>query len=564
MRVAVRNYRRVERADIDLSRIALVAGQNGAGKTSLHQAVAAVLTRRTSPMGIAKKDAAQMVLRGAQSGESRAIHDGGAASVSWPSCEASAEGTAPPSATLFAAGLASILDLKPEDRAKALAGYVNAAPTVTDLYGAMNDAGYTDDAVRKVWESIEAKGWDAIHSKAVENGASLKGQWEGVTGERWGAAKGEAWAPAGWTLDLASADVSSLQREVGEAKAALEGSIAKSAVSSAELDRLRADARGPDAETMGKMRAAVAGQRETIDHFEAERAALPPAENDSGIPCPSCGKHLVVDRAWKGETSLKLAETVPEAVLKERRAARAALDGRCANLRDDLAKLQSGLTRLETEERAAELAKAKLAEITTADTNSIATPAAEVEARRQALTQAEAALASVNAKLAAAKVHAGIAKNILLINILAPDGLRRNKLAAGLDAFNAGLAKLSAAAGWPAVRLDETLDAHYGLEPFWNCSESQQMRVRVTLQVAMAQTDQSSAVLIDRADMLDQKGRNGLFGLLKAAGLPALVLMTANNPDKVPPLARAGLGRSYWLQAGTLAEIGAAPAKAAA
>lgn len=564
MRISVRSYRRIERADIDLAPIALVAGHNGAGKTSLYQAAVAALTRHTTPMGIAKKDAAALVARGSDLGSVRVATATGHTAISWPACKGETDGTAPPSSSAFAAGAACILDMKDDDRARALGGYVNSIPTVTDLYTAMNDVGYSDDAARKIWEKVEGEGWDAIHGKTVENGAKLKGQWEAVTSERYGSAKAGDWKPAGWSAELANADLSSIEREISEAKAALEGTIATTAVSAAELERLRTEAVGNAPGALERMQRAVEGAQETVTAAEEERAALPAADNDAGIPCPSCGTHLIVDKAWKGPTALKLAETITESDLKLRREARAAADGKCERLRGILTTQRNGLNNLENAERTAEAAKAKLAEIAIADAQSGQQAPDEVAGRRAALADAEAAHKALSSKLNADRIHAAIGKNVTLIEILAPDGLRRKKLAAGLDDFNGRLEKLSAAAKWPAVWIDETLNAFYGTEPYWNCSESQQMRTRITLQVAMALGDQSEAVLIDRADQLDQKGRNGLFMLLKHAGLKALVLMTINAPDKVPALAKAGLGHSYWLDGGSVAEIGQAETKAAA
>jgi hypothetical protein len=68
----------------------------------------------------------------------------------------------------------------------------------------------------------------------------------------------------------------------------------------------------------------------------------------------------------------------------------------------------------------------------------------------------------------------------------------------------------------------------------------------------MAKMDESAAVVIDEADILDQKGRNNLFALLKDTGIRAVVCMTANKPDVVPDLAKAKLGQSYWVKDGVV------------
>ena len=71
----------------------------------------------------------------------------------------------------------------------------------------------------------------------------------------------------------------------------------------------------------------------------------------------------------------------------------------------------------------------------------------------------------------------------------------------------------------------------------------------------MAVRDDSSAVIIDEADMLDNDGRNGLFAALGASELRALVCMTFNRRDQVPNLGAAGMGQAYWIKGGIAEKI---------
>ena len=56
--------------------------------------------------------------------------------------------------------------------------------------------------------------------------------------------------------------------------------------------------------------------------------------------------------------------------------------------------------------------------------------------------------------------------------------------------------------------------------------------------------------LIDKADKLDPKGRNGLFNLLAEAGIKAVVATMMARPNLVPDLEGAEIGASYWLKDG--------------
>lgn len=70
MDVRIRDFRGIEHADIRLSGLTLIAGSNGAGKTSIAQAVAAVLTGQTVPIkGLRKADAGALVRYGAAGAE---------------------------------------------------------------------------------------------------------------------------------------------------------------------------------------------------------------------------------------------------------------------------------------------------------------------------------------------------------------------------------------------------------------------------------------------------------------------------------------------------------------
>jgi hypothetical protein len=66
------------------------------------------------------------------------------------------------------------------------------------------------------------------------------------------------------------------------------------------------------------------------------------------------------------------------------------------------------------------------------------------------------------------------------------------------------------------------------------------------LQVAFARYDASKIVLIDRSDILDAAGRNGLIRALLKMNIAAILGMTIDSIDKVPNLAGVG-GRAYWI-----------------
>jgi hypothetical protein len=123
------------------------------------------------------------------------------------------------------------------------------------------------------------------------------------------------------------------------------------------------------------------------------------------------------------------------------------------------------------------------------------------------------------------------------------------------------LAPIAEISGWKPVQImeDESgLGIYYGGRPYRHLGQSAQYRVRVTLQVALAQIDGSDLLIIDGADILTPgaaDGRGALFRLLKAQGIPSLVGMTLGPKDTVPDLAAAGYGRSYVVRDGVVSPI---------
>lgn len=289
---------------------------------------------------------------------------------------------------------------------------------------------------------------------------------------------------------------------------------------------------------------------------------MPSHSGDAGMPCPKCGTHLVMHRSHTdpNEAELKEADTsLKPDELKARRMKIAELDGTISRTETDLRAAVASLRNAEAIVTASKAAQKTLAEIGEGNNDE----AAITEAREKVAAVQKRRL-GYEAWVQARKIFSNWQRNDALITVLGPTGLRKKVLIRQLEVLNVRLAAVSAAAKWAAVRIDEDFGAWLGAEPYWLLSESMQYRVRVTLQIAMAQIDDSDLVIIDRADVLDQKGRNGLMMALKKVGMQALVAMTVSSRDKVPDLAAAGLGRSYWIEDGKATPIAAAASQEAA
>jgi hypothetical protein len=560
--IALRNFRGCERADIECAPIALVGGHNAAGKSSLAQAVGAVLCGSALPLaGVSKAAASLLVKSGA--GEARVVLKGetGTARIDWPSCQASAQGE-PPAASVYAAGLQSVAFEAPAERARTLGRYLHADPTHEDLAHALADEEIGGDAVAVIWQSIEAQGWDGALALRKEKGTELKGAWRQVTGANWGSRVGASWVPPGWQFDFEPPQENDLLAALARAKANHDKAVAAAAVSGAERTRLAAEAATIEARK-DDLQAAEAKQAQLQGELDAARKArdlLPPGNVDPVMPCPHCGAFVVLRQVNLAERRLEMAEvSPPAAALKKRRMAIAEADGTVERLKGQLDEADRAVAPARLRMQSALLARTSL--------DKMPPPAeaeVDVEAAKAEVEAAEQRLTGFRAKRSADDLHDKIMTNNAVIDILAPDGLRAKKLGHVLELFNtAQLGRLSLAAGWNQVAVDPAMTLAYGGRPYALLSTSEQYRVRAVLQVAMARLDHSAMVVLDAADVLDGPTRSGLFDLLEEAGLPALVLLTLSRPSQCPDLAAAGLGMSYWI-AGGVAHPLHEPAEAAA
>jgi hypothetical protein len=146
-------------------------------------------------------------------------------------------------------------------------------------------------------------------------------------------------------------------------------------------------------------------------------------------------------------------------------------------------------------------------------------------------------------------LHEKILQNAKISAVLAGDGLRLTKLMAALAGFNAVLSEVCAAAGWDTVSIRENMGVFYGAWPYALSSKSRKYRCRVALQLAIAKADGSPIVIIDEADILDDVGRNGLFGMLSGMSEKMFLVGMTMKPEAVPNLSGIG-GVAYYIENG--------------
>jgi hypothetical protein len=561
--IGLRDFRGCQRADLVCAPIALVAGRNATGKSSIAQAVGAALSGHTLPLaGLTKAAAGMLVKTGASAALVVLKHESGTVRLEWPACQATMQGE-PPHASVWAAGLDSVALQPAKDRARVLGEYLHADPTREDLAAALADVELDADVVvAAIWQLIEAHGWDGAHTIRKDEGAELKGRWRQVTGANYGSRIAASWAPADWQFEFTPASENDLCAAIARAKELHETAIAAAAVSSAERQRLGKTMARIEEHKTALQRAEAEAERVGLALAEAQsaREQLPAGKSGPEMPCPHCGAFVVLRQVNLAESRLEPAEIISAAERKKRGLAIAGADGAVSRLTSELIQADRAVELARDAMQIALDAKYRLEKMPPA-----AEGGADVEAAKNALEEVQRRLASFRQKREADNLAQKIAGNDALLTILAPDGLRSRKLARVLEVFNrTQLGDLANAAEWQAVTVDPEMTLAYGGRPYALCSTSEQYRIRAILQLAMARLDGSQMVVLDAADVLDGTTRSGLFAMLEEAGLPALVCLTLSRPPQCPDLADAGLGQSYWLNSGIARPLHEEPADVAA
>jgi hypothetical protein len=559
--IELRDFRGCERASIRVDPIALIAGRNASGKSSIAQALGAGLSGQTRVIAGAtgKSNAGLLVKTGAETATVIISGPGGKVRAEWPSCQVTSDGK-PPQATEIAAGTDSVASMAPADRSRVIGRSLRAEPTREDLQAAFADLGLTaEDLVTKVWDQVCNQGWDEAHQVRKDRGAEYKGQWRQVTGLNYGSRIAASWVPKGWTAADETVRENDLLGDLAKLKGDLERVIAEAAVSDAERERLKGEAdRLDDRKTAldAALQAATAADK-ALERATAARAALPAAADEGGLPCPHCGAFVAIRRISLVETVLAKIEPIPQAEAKRRRRAIAEADGDKSRLHGECLRTRGAVETARRDFEASTAAKTQLAALP----QSVKSPAGQLEETQAAVEAAEARLKGWRQKRDADRLRGEISANEKILDVLAGDGLRAKKLARVLDVFNSATLKpLTDIAGWKLVAVEPDMSLTYGGRHYPLLSTSEQYRVRVVLQVAMAAD--SDLVVIDAADVLDAPTRSGLFGIL-AAACRAVVCMTLARREQVPDISRQGLGASYWLDNGILEPL-KAPIEAAA
>jgi len=573
MNLLISNFRRISRAELSPAAITLLGGPNGSGKTSVLQAIAAVTTGLPPMIELKKNESGMLVHTGQGRGEIKLESPTGSASVTYPDAKRATDG-APVEISAMAAGLKSFITMTVPERVQYINDLMHNEPRQEELETILGKTGIQAAVVARIWQTINAQGWDAAWKLSKESGSKLKGGWEEITGDRYGSQIAASWMPAEWETDLEAATETQLTAELAHERSWLEAAISDSAVNSAEIARLQ-----KATEMLPKLQAEYDEIKKTLEAlFKNESDLLhvlrdiPALGQQNNAVCPHCNNTVVIS----GNKLLKPgAKSAKDAAANAEKIKLA--EESLASVKQEILRVNTELGHKKAAVDAANKAAQMLAGIRGTDKKPGATAAApsahgSIEDCRARVKRAENRLAAWARRANAASKHEAITKNQQIIDILAPDGLRLQRLKQALAAINKQLAAIAAATGWLPAEIEDDMSISYGEYQYILLSKSTQYRVQISLQAAFALLDQSVMLLVDGADILDSAGRNGLFKMLagitareypRAGTAPsaatagfqtAIVAMTIDKQEKMPAIEKLG-GCAYWIENGTAKKI---------
>lgn len=563
--------------------IVLLSGANGAGKSSLRDAISLALTAdlcRVSKKG----DAAALISEGATAARvfvQTNTRDFEVAISKAGKITDSAAGTEPPAALPFVLDPARFAQLADTDRRAFLFRLLGIETSHKAIGERMERRGLDADKVAAVLPVLRA-GFAAGERHAKEQASQARGAWKAVSGESYGDKKADGWEPP--TVDVVGdpckkaehartqageceAQIASLQQQIGAARAARQAFEAETI----RRERLRDQAKMAD-----RIRDRLKTAEENVESCRAQLATA--GGDDPKAP----GSYLLRGLASVTAEFVAVADDVdPEltnranAHLGEYRKlhgdpnAEPGDPARADEIRRGLQVAESGAANARRDLAAAEAAAAELDEIEKTPPESPASVGDILEQLR-ALTAkrdewraderkyreaASAADRRAQQIEDAARHHADVQQWSAIADALSPDGIQAEMIAEALDPLNKRMAEHAALAQWQPVRIGADMAITVGGRIYGLCSESERWRADAMLAVTIAQLSCLRIVVLDRMDVLDATGReDALFWLsdVAEAGQIDTAIVLATLKSAPPAEALPPHIASHWLERGTL------------
>ncbi|HCL4121581.1 TPA: AAA family ATPase [Pseudomonas aeruginosa] len=569
-KLEITNFQGLRHAALDVSApVLLVAGHNGAGKSSLLDAISHAFTGK--PGRVAQKQhIGQLITEGAKKGEARVewLDESGevqACGVALPSGKGSPLTDSPFLPYVLDASLFASLDAK--ERRRVLFDLTDASASPAEVGKRLETKGIDLALFEKV-KPLLRSGFPAAVEQAKAYASEARGAWKAVTGENYGSEKAVDWAP-----ELVATAVTNDQvEEARHALQALEDDLAEAqqTLGASKQARQAADGRAQRIANLRELvdleprrRNKLSTDEQNQDEWSEKVMAAELASSGSvphqPLTCPHCqgAVDLQAGALVVHQPPEKIADAEAAKRLPEYRQYLASAQRAVANSQRDLDECLAAAEQIKALE--AESAEAPSAE-------AIANGEQAINELRQARDRQQAKVQSLQEAFnaaaqrqdvikQAARFHAEVCAWSALADALSPTGIPAEILAEAIGPVNDTLKRLAGIAGWSPVEISADIDVTFGGRLYGLLSESERWRCDTTIALAIATISGLRLGLLDRLDVLDLPSRNQAIALMRAMTSEreidsVIVAGTLKEPmAKTPEWLQA-----VWINAGQLAD----------
>lgn len=530
-KLEITNFQGLRHAALDVSApVLLVAGHNGAGKSSLLDGVAMAFSGQPRRVSL-KKEMDKLITEGAKKGEARVewLDEAGeaqACGVALPSGKGSPLADSPFLPFVLDASRFAALDAK--DRRRVLFDLSGASASPAEVAKRLEAKGLDLKLFEKV-KPLLRSGFPAAVEQAKAYASEARGAWKSITGENYGSEKAVDWAPelvatvvtddqvaeAGKNLQLLEDDLAEAQQALGASKQARQAADGRAQ----RIAKLR-ELVDLEPRRRNKLTTDEQNQDEWSEKVMAAELASSGSVPHQPLTCPHC----------QGAVDLQAGTLVvhqPPEQIADAEAAR-----RLPEYREYLASAQRAVA---NSQRDLDECQAAAEQIKALEAESVETPSAEAIANgEQAINELRQARDASRAKLvalqealeAATQREASIAKaqaahqDVVawtgMVDALSPTGIPAEILADAIGPVNDTLKRLAGIAGWSPVEISADIDVTFGGRLYGLLSESERWRCDTTIALAIATISGLRLVLLDRLDVLDLPSRNQAIALMRA------------------------------------------------
>ena len=563
--ITAQNYLGARAVDLPVtSPVLLVAGKNGAGKSSIQEAVRHALAGDAARVAL-KKEFRALITEGADAGFATVTTDTGECSIVLPSGKGVHQDHP---ALPFVLDPSRFARLGADERRQFLFGLFGLSADGEAALSSMRARG-ADMAKFGMVRQLLHVSFDAAAKDAQAKARDAKAAWKAVTGgETWGKEKAATWQAPKPAETYSREQVKTAENLLAETDAQIEATNQRiGELRNAAKRRAEAEARVSELRTKAARLPALREKlaRDEAEHAEwsAKLAALPPpgGKHQKAIGCPCCGAALMVGADGElVEYQLPKNGALDEDLEAKRKQQQEAVDlfaRSVANDRRDIAAAEAAAAEIEAAEKI--LAETSPGETTAAEDRLVTLKAdrkaraATLETMCAANRQAQAADETTRK---AAGYHADVLAWLLIADALAPDGIPAELLAAAIDPINAHLLDFSNMAEWADVLINSDMGIMAGGRPYTLLSESEKWRADALIGAAIAELSGLRLLMLDRFDVLDAKGREDalywLDGMAQDGKLDSCLIfgtlkaLPSGLPETIQPV---------WIEAGAAGEI---------